>query len=173
MVDTESPLRLLNKTILNISAPYSRKFRLSYEDTVALPPISDESRQIKTALSTLTVRENLRVQFLLQLLGKNITIVQNLIRNVDRSEAEEFLNREAELDRSRRQEEAVGAMYDNLTHTLYVQSGKKSDDKKKEKYYLSRRDGNSGDSEDAAYSHATNASVQKQQLYVIKKNKVV
>lgn len=70
MVESESPLRLLNKTIPKISGPYSRQLRLNHEDTVALPPItSDESRGNRTALSNLTVKENMRVQFLLQLLG--------------------------------------------------------------------------------------------------------
>lgn len=48
------------------------------------------------------------------------------------------MSREAELDRSRQQEAAVNAMYDNLNGTL-SNNAKKPEDKKKDKFVIKLR----------------------------------
>ncbi len=78
MEEVESPLRFLNKTS-NISTPYIKKLKL-HADTIPLPPIADDSKASKSSLSSMAIRENQRVQFLLELLG-NIIIYSIFIKN--------------------------------------------------------------------------------------------
>lgn len=160
-MEVGSPIKLLHRED-QIKLPYLTKLQLSHDETAALPELDSPSKN--HSLSSLALKENIKVNFYLDLLGKK--------------EEEEEMRIAALREKERIEEEELTATYEKL-YALGAPSEKYGKNiLKKPSVRFTNVDmldeddddsiGTRGKPRNASYALATDASSKKEKLAVLK-----